>query len=208
MKHVGRLLAGFGRGLRLAWHGPLLIAAALVPDRAALALDIERWTTENHWPARSPRLDLLELVSRQPTFRNLLYFRLAKGGLQARIVLALARRLYPPDGLLFLDGSCTIGGGLYIQHGFSTIVNADLGDRCWINQQVTIGFKDASGRPRLGHNVRVSAGAKVLGPIVVGDNVAIGANAVVVKSVPDDCTVVGVPAYIVRRQGQPVRESL
>jgi serine O-acetyltransferase len=143
-------------------------------------------------------LNLLELVSRQPTFRNLLYFRLGKGGPQAGIVLALARPLYPSDGLLFLDGSCTIGGGLYIQHGFSTIVNGGLGDRCWINQQVMIGFEDASGRPRLGHNVCVAAGAKVLGPIVVGDNVAIGANAVVVKSVPADCTVVGVPAYIVR----------
>lgn len=197
-----------GQALRLAWHSPLLAIAALVPDRSAVAADVQRWTIENGWQPRSPRFDFLELASRQPIFRNLLYFRLAKGGAAAAIVLAVARRLYPADPLLFLDASCTIGGGLYIQHGFSTIVNADLGDNCWINQQVTIGFKDASGRPRLGHNVRVSAGAKVLGPVQVGDDVAIGANAVVVKSVPPDCTVVGVPAYIVRRNGQRVHETL
>lgn len=222
-------LERLGRAVAIAWHAPLTLLAALVPDQAALTADVRRWRIENGWrlrwrkaaggtpsgdgsgPAEDYRfswVDFLDLAARQPIFRNLLYFRAGKGGMGAQILLAIARRLYPPDGLLFLDASCTIGGGLYIQHGFSTIVNADLGEQCWINQQVTIGFKDASGRPRLGNQVRVSAGAKVLGPIVVGENVAIGANAVVVKNVPPNCTVVGVPAYIVRRDGQRVRQEL
>lgn len=56
--------------------------------------------------------------------------------------------------------------------------------------------------------MRVTAGAKVLGAIAVGDNVTIGANAVVVKDVPSDCVVVGIPAYIIERNGIKVREPL
>ena len=85
---------------------------------------------------------------------------------------------------------------------------ADMGENCWINQQITIGYKDKSGRPQLGDNVRVTAGAKVLGNIKVGNNVTIGANAVVVKDVPDNCVVVGIPAYIINRDGTKVQERL
>jgi serine O-acetyltransferase len=60
----------------------------------------------------------------------------------------------------------------------------------------------------IGDNVRIGAGAKVLGGITLGDNVSVGANAVVVKDVPPNCVVVGVPAYIVKRDGKRVRESL
>jgi serine acetyltransferase len=62
--------------------------------------------------------------------------------------------------------------------------------------------------PVIGSNVAIYAGAKVLGNITIGDNVNIGANAVVVKDVPDNCTVVSVPAYIVKRNGIKVREEL
>jgi len=57
-------------------------------------------------------------------------------------------------------------------------------------------------------NVVVHAGAKIIGAVTVGNNVIVGANAVVVKSVPDDCTVVGVPAYIIKRNGIKMRENL
>ncbi len=77
-----------------------------------------------------------------------------------------------------------IGGGLIIQHGFSTIISAErIGKNCKIYQQVTIGFD---------HD------AKVIGGITVGDNVLIGANAVVVKDVPSNSIVAGVPARIIR----------
>ncbi|MDR2010191.1 MAG: serine O-acetyltransferase [Bacteroidales bacterium] len=64
------------------------------------------------------------------------------------------------------------------------------------------------GKPTIGNNVKIYAGAKLIGGIKVGDNVKIGANAVVVKDVPDNCTVVGVPAYIVRRDGVSIKENL
>ncbi|MBA3942960.1 MAG: hypothetical protein H0X37_00190 [Herpetosiphonaceae bacterium] len=102
----------------------------------------------------------------------------------------------------------TIGPGLFIQHGFSTIIAAkSIGENCWINQQVTIGYsRDEC--PTIGNNVVITAGAKVLGNISIGDNTVIGANAVVVKNVPPNCTVVGVPAYIIKRDGKKTKEEL
>jgi serine O-acetyltransferase len=120
----------------------------------------------------------------------------------------ILKLIYQECPYFFLDNSCNIGVGLFIQHGFSTIIMADLGDNCWVNQQVTIGHKDKTGRPKIGNNVRITAGAKVLGNITIGDRVTIGANAVVVKNVPADCVVVGVPAYIIRRNGVKGKESL
>ena len=95
-----------------------------------------------------------------------------------------------------------IGKGLFIQHGFATIIAAkSIGDNCWINQQVTIGFSNKTASPEINDNVTINAGAKVIGGVTVGKNSIIGANAVVVKNVPDNCTVVGVPAQIIRRNG-------
>ena len=102
-----------------------------------------------------------------------------------------------------------IGPGLFIQHGFATIISAEkIGRNCWINQQVTIGYLNDTDTPTLGNNVVIHAGAKVLGRLRIGDNCTVGANAVVVKDIPENCTVVGVPAYIVRRDGVKVKEPL
>ena len=91
-----------------------------------------------------------------------------------------------------------IGPRLYIQHGFATIISAkSIGSDCWINQQVTIGYTFAQEAPVIGNGVRISAGAKVVGNIVVGDNVIVAANAVVVKDVPENSIVGGVPAKII-----------
>jgi serine O-acetyltransferase len=95
-----------------------------------------------------------------------------------------------------------IGEGLFIQHGFATIIAAkSVGKNCWINQQVTIGFSNVTDCPVIGDNVTINAGAKIIGKVTMGNNSTAGANAVVVKDVPENCTVVGVPAYIVRRNG-------
>jgi serine O-acetyltransferase len=102
-----------------------------------------------------------------------------------------------------------IAPGLFIQHGFATIISArKIGKNCWINQQVTIGYLNDTDCPTIGENVFIYAGAKIIGKVRVGDNSIVGANAVVIKDVPDNCTVVGVPAYIVRRNGVKVKESL
>ncbi len=91
---------------------------------------------------------------------------------------------------------------LALPHPTGVVIHQDVvvGPRCMIMQQVTLGT-DATGlAPVLGADVYVGAGAKVLGGIRVGDRVRIGANAVVLINLPDDCTAVGVPARIVRRR--------
>jgi serine O-acetyltransferase len=133
-------------------------------------------------------------------FRNLFYYRVRC----ARLFSVLAR----PKNTLYIS-TLGIGPGLFIQHGFATIIMAkSIGRNCSINQQVTIGYTDRSSAPVIGNGVTINAGAKVLGNITIGDNVTIGANAVVVRNVPSNCTVVGVPAYIVRKNGVSVRERL
>ncbi len=84
---------------------------------------------------------------------------------------------------------------------------AVIGDNCLIYQGATLGGtgKDKGKRhPTLGDNVLVGAGAKVLGPFKVGNNVKIAANAVVLNAIPDNCTAVGVPARVVRRNGEKI----
>ena len=103
--------------------------------------------------------------------------------------------------------SSDFGAGTYIQHGCSTEINAaHIGKNCWINQQVTIGYNGSKskglGRPWIGDNVRISAGAKVCGPIHVGDNSTIGVNAAVLKDVPANTTVIPSPTMILYQDGE------
>jgi len=145
--------------------------------------------------------EFLYLMLYCPQFRNLFYNRT---GFKGRVCSFLC----PPMDSLYIRTK-DIGPGLFIQHGFATIVSArKIGANCWINQQVTVGYSDDSDRPTLGDNVRIMAGAKVIGNITIGNNSTVGANAVVVKDVPPNCTVVGVPAYIVRRDGVRTHEKL
>jgi serine O-acetyltransferase len=187
---------------------PLLIPFSLTSEKKIILEDVTQWVKRLHWPEKALSIQLLALLSEAREFRNLYYFRLFKGNFRGRLLMYLLRVIYKPCPYFFLDNSCNIGSGLFIQHGFSTIIMADLGTNCWVNQQVTIGYKDETGRPKIGNNVRITAGAKVIGNIQVGDNVTIGANAVVIKNVPDNCVVVGVPAYIINRNGQKLREEL
>ena len=102
----------------------------------------------------------------------------------------------PKMGTLFINTN-DIGPGLFIHHGFSTIISAkSIGKDCWINQQVTIGYSNETDCPTLGDNVTINAGAKIIGKVYMGNNSRAGANAVVVKNVPKNCTFVGIPAYI------------
>lgn len=104
----------------------------------------------------------------------------------------------------------TIGKGLFIDHGMGVVIGetAEIGDNCLIYQGVTLGGtgKDKGKRhPTLGNNVMVGAGAKVLGPFRVGDNVKIAANAVVLDEVAPNCTAVGVPARVIKKNGVKVQ---
>lgn len=106
----------------------------------------------------------------------------------------------------------TIGKGLVIDHGTGVVIGetAEIGDNCTIYQGVTLGGtgKDVGKRPpTLGSNVMVGAGAKVLGPMKIGDNTKIAAGAVVLKAIPENSTAVGIPAKVVRRGGAKVETS-
>lgn len=73
-----------------------------------------------------------------------------------------------------------------------------MGKNCWVNQGVNIGYTNRTDCPTIGDNVRISAGAAVLGNVHIGNNVIVAANAVVTKDVPDNCVVGGVPAKIIK----------
>jgi serine O-acetyltransferase len=194
--------------VKIIYFLPLLLPYWLTPEKEKIISDLDKWTEVLGWQKRADKIQLLALLQEAKEFRNLYYFRLFKGNYAGRVLMYLLKNFYQPCPDFFLDNSCNIGSGLFIQHGFSTIIMADIGNNCWINQQVTIGHKDKTGRPQIGDNVRITAGAKVIGNIKIGNNVTVGANAVVVKDVPDHCVVVGVPAYIVKKNGIAVREKL
>lgn len=103
----------------------------------------------------------------------------------------------------------TIGRRLVIDHGMGIVIGetAEIGDDCLIYHGVTLGGtgKDVGKRhPTIGNNVLIGTGAKVLGPFTVGDNCRIAANSVVLSEIPPNCTAVGVPARIVKKDGQKV----
>lgn len=101
-----------------------------------------------------------------------------------------------------------IGKRCFIDHGMAVVIGetTEIGDDVTIYQGVTLGGtgKDVGKRhPTIGDRVVISSGAKVLGPFRVGNDVKIGAGSVVLKEVPDGCTVVGIPGTIVKRAGKP-----
>lgn len=107
----------------------------------------------------------------------------------------------------------TIGEGLFIDHGSGIVIGETtvIGKNCVIYQGVTLGGtgKETGKRhPTLGDNVMVGSGARVLGPVNIGNNVKIAAGAVVLHDIPDNCTAVGVPARVVRRDGVKITQDL
>lgn len=141
---------------------------------------------------------LLWLLFYYKEFRNVFYVRAAKW----KHILCYLR---PEPSLTLSISSDDLGPGIFIQHGTASYITAEhIGENCWINQQVTIGYNDSNkygfGRPWIGDNVRISCGALVLGGIRVGDNATIGANAVVIKDVPAGATVVPAP-MLIREEG-------
>lgn len=100
-----------------------------------------------------------------------------------------------------------IGRRLVIDHGNGVVIGetVEIGDDCLIYQGATLGgtgISHGKRHPTLGNNVMVGSGAKVLGPFKVGDNSKIAANSVVLREVPPNCTVVGIPGHIVRVDGE------
>lgn len=123
-------------------------------------------------------------------FRSTVYIRLG----WKRIFVSWIK----PGAKCFYNLTKHYGDSLFIQHGFATVVYAkSVGHHFFVNQQVTIGFGD-DGNPTIGNYVSVRAGAKIIGNVNIGDDVVIGANAVVVKDIPSHSVVVGVPGRIIK----------
>ena len=120
----------------------------------------------------------------------------------ARMINYISRWLTGAD----IHPGAIVGKNFFIDHATGVVIGetAEIGDNVSIYQGVTLGgvaTEKKKRHPTIGNNVVVGAGATILGPITIGDNVRVGAGSVVVKSVPPNSTVVGVPAKIVQRTG-------
>lgn len=129
----------------------------------------------------------------------------------ARFLSQVARFL---TGIEIHPGA-TIGKRFFIDHGMGVVIGETtiIGDDCSLYQGVTLGGvgtgeHKVKRHPTLKNNVMVSAGAKVIGDVTIGDNSIIGASSVVLKDVPPNCTVIGIPGRIVKENGQRVDKEL
>ncbi|HTF99004.1 MAG TPA: serine O-acetyltransferase EpsC [Nitrospirota bacterium] len=169
--------------------------------RAALAMD----------PAATSRV---EVALTYAGFHALLFYRVAHWLWKIRLPFIpratsqFARLL---TGIEIHPGA-TIGSGLFIDHGMGVVIGetTEIGDNVTLFQGVTLGGtgkQRGKRHPTLGNHVVVGTGAKVLGPINIGDYVKIGANSVVLQDVPDHSTVVGIPGRIVRIKDERVADE-
>ena len=174
------------------------------------------------------KYDVRAFRQRDPAATSDVEILLLYSGMHARLAHRLSHALYKKghtfsaravsQGAKFLTGieihpGATIGRGLVIDHGSGVVIGetAEIGDNCTIYQGVTLGGtgKDVGKRhPTLGNNVLVGSGAKILGPVKIGDNVKVASGAVVLTELPDHSTAVGIPAKVVRVGGQRVADEL
>lgn len=162
---------------------PLWLGVRAAKAEATMLCDVARWTECVKVDAISqltPYQQFARFAGSLPEFRTLVHYRSRRAPLPLRLVLKF---IYPGLSSLFIN-TPNIGPGLFIQHGVATIISAEsIGANCWINQEVSIGW-NPKGTPVVGDNVRLAAGAKIFGPIKIGDGATIGINAIVVKDVP------------------------
>lgn len=164
---------------------------------------------------RDPAIKSPMEVLLYPSFQVMLRYRVAhKLYKKKHYFLArwISQRAARKTGIEIHPGA-TIGNGLFIDHGSGVIIGetAVIGDNVTLYQGVTLGGtgKETGKRhPTLEDNVMVSAGAKIIGSFTIGENSKIGAGSVVLKPVPPNCTVVGVPGRIVKRDNKKPRMDL
>ncbi len=164
---------------------------------------------------RDPAIKSTMEVFLYPSFWAILKYRkahklyLKKHYYRAR---RISQRTARKTGIEIHPGA-TIGEGLFIDHGHGVVIGetAILGDNVTLYQGVTLGGtgkEQGKRHPTIGNNVLVGAGAKILGSFTIGDNCKIGAGSVVLKDVPPNSTVVGVPGQIIIRNDVRVNNDL
>jgi serine O-acetyltransferase len=155
----------------------------------------------------------LDVILSYPGFHALFFHRIAHKiwgwGFKslARFISHISRMLTGIE----IHPAVKVGKGLFIDHGMGVVIGetTEIGENVTLYQGVTLGgvsLKKEKRHPTLRDNVVVGAGAKVLGPFEVGENSRIGSNSVVVKAVPPNSTVVGIPGRIVIKEGERVDE--
>lgn len=173
---------------------------------------------------RTIKEDVGAIFERDPAARSLMEVLLCYPGLHAIMVHRISHGLYKRGFIVlpriisnmarFFTGieihpGAKIGKRVFIDHGMGVVIGetAEVGDNVTIYQGSTLGGtgKEKGKRhPTIGNNVVISSGAKVLGPFTVGDNSKIGAGSVVLKEVPPNCTVVGVPGRVVVKDNKKI----
>ncbi|MBI4976720.1 MAG: serine O-acetyltransferase [Spirochaetes bacterium] len=162
-------------------------------------------------PAARGFFGFFEVVFTYAGFHALVFYRIARLFLVLhvpflpRFISQIARSL---TGVEIHPGA-KIGKRFFIDHGMGVVIGETtiIGDDVTLYQGVTLGGtgKESGKRhPTLGNDVFVGSGAKILGNITIGDHVKVGSNSVVLHCIPDNATVVGVPARVVRQNGKPV----
>lgn len=158
--------------------------------------------------------NLWDVLTTYPGVHAIIWYRLAHflwgKGLKwlARFIATTARWFTGIE----IHPAAKIGERVFIDHGMGVVIGetAEIGNDCTLYHGVTLGgtsWKEGKRHPTLGERVVVGAGAKILGPIYVGDDARIGSNAVVVKDVPQDKTVVGIPGRIVHKTDDQQRKK-
>jgi serine O-acetyltransferase len=162
---------------------------------------------------RTDALAFCRCIAKNPGFNCTFWFRMAScargESLIIRIfspLLALVKHHYEIKYGISIPRTAQIGPGFYIGHFGGIVVHGDcrIGRDCNISQSVTLGVTNRgrrAGVPTIGDRVYVGPGAKIIGAVRIGSNVAVGANAVVTHDVPDNAVVAGVPAKIISYAG-------
>lgn len=176
--------------IKMAICCPLLLPYLLTGDTWLIDRDLVRWRQIDHYQGLFP---LLYFLSMREEFRDVYNHRMKRSNFLAFLLSRLLKRFYPGQTGLHIYTE-NIGPGLYIQHGFSTIIAAKrIGRNFFVNQGVTVGHKGPYS-PIIGDNVAIRAGAIAVGRLTIGDGAVVGAGAVVVKDVAPGDIVVGSPA--------------